>query len=199
VNYLAHLLLSGADPDVQVGGLLGDFVKGPLRETYPPAIEFGIQLHRRIDSLTDDQPAFRTAKSRLSPGWRRYAGIVLDIYFDHLLASRWEHLHDQALSDYCAAFYHHLAVRKPLLPAGALRFAEAAPRVAWLESYASTEAVPIMLTRVGQRLRRPVPMGEAWPELEANRKALERDFEELLPVLLEFARRERNRFFNQEL
>lgn len=30
MNFLAHALLSGPDPALRVGGLMGDFIKGPL-------------------------------------------------------------------------------------------------------------------------------------------------------------------------
>ena len=93
MNYLAHLLLSGPDRDMQVGGLLGDFVKGPLKGELPTRVEQGIRLHRHIDTLTDGHPAFMAATRRLPGEWRRYRGILLDIYFDHLLACRWGHYH----------------------------------------------------------------------------------------------------------
>mgnify|MGYP003629303282 FL=1 len=66
MNYLAHFHLAqqlasrcGLDErdamqqGLLIGGLLGDFVKGPLRGNYPATWEVGIRLHRRIDALTD--------------------------------------------------------------------------------------------------------------------------------------------------
>ncbi len=192
MNYLAHLLLSGPDPDMQVGGLLGDFVKGPLHSHgYPDTITEGIRLHRRLDSFTDRQPAFAEGLALLPRHWRRYGGIILDIYFDHLLAGRWRQYHEQPLADYCADFYRHLASRQPLLPPAARRFCEVAPRVSWLENYASPEKLPLMLDRVGDRLRRPVPLGQAWPDLENHRGELTDCFDRLMPALLKFSLEER--------
>ncbi|MGA2151478.1 MAG: DUF479 domain-containing protein, partial [Geobacteraceae bacterium] len=51
MNFLAHLYLSGDDPELLVGNLLGDFVKGRLSGNFPDGIERGIELHRRIDSF----------------------------------------------------------------------------------------------------------------------------------------------------
>lgn len=188
MNYLAHLLLSGPDRDMQVGGLLGDFVKGPLKGELPTRVEQGIRLHRHIDTLTDGHPAFMAATRRLPGEWRRYRGILLDIYFDHLLACRWGHYHTAPLEEFCASFYRHLDDHREILPPRALHFSQVAPRVGWLESYQRGERLPAMLDNVGKRLKRPVPLGAAWPALEQDRPFLEQAFETLMVDLLEFAR-----------
>ncbi|HLS97517.1 MAG: ACP phosphodiesterase [Porticoccaceae bacterium] len=188
MNYLAHLLLSGPDRDMQVGGLLGDFVKGPLRGELPARVEQGIRLHRHIDTLTDSHPSFMAATRRLPGEWRRYRGILLDIYFDHLLACRWDDYHAASLEEFCGCFYRHLARHREILPPRALHFSRVAPQVAWLESYRAGERLPTMLDNVGRRLSRPVPLGEAWPALEQDRPFLEQAFETLMADLLESAR-----------
>ena len=88
MNYLAHILLSGDNLDTQVGGLLGDFVKGPLQGQYPESVEEGIFLHRQLDAFTDAQPEVRNLIRTFSTQWRRFAGIIIDIVFDHLLAMK---------------------------------------------------------------------------------------------------------------
>ncbi len=192
MNYLAHIYLSGPDPELQVGGLLGDFVKGPLVGQYPIAIERGIQLHRMIDSHTDSQPLVQAAAASMAKPWRRYAGILLDIYFDHLLASQWSRFHDQALEDFCQDFYRHLHRHSRLLPPRALHFSRVAPEVAWLESYARADRIPQMLNRVGQRFRQPVPLQNAWLTLDSHRQQLSETFDTLLPLLVNFAERKRS-------
>lgn len=168
MNYLAHIYLSGTDGDVQVGGLLGDFVKGSLQGQLPANIELGIRLHRALDMATDQHPLFRQALARLPSPWRRYGGILLDVYFDHLLAQHWHRYHSVVLGDYCRDFYRHLSRHEPLLPERAQHFCRIAPQVNWLESYADGGKIPRMLDNVGRRLRRPVPLGEAWPLLVAD-------------------------------
>ena len=172
MNYLAHIYLSGTDPDIQVGGLLGDFVKGPLRSDYPLKIETGIRLHRRIDRETDSHPAFRQQLTALPKPWRRFGGILLDVYFDHLLASRWQDFHPGPLEEYCSNFYQYLQRHRALLPERAKMFATRAPEVKWLENYANRTSIPHMLNNLGKRLRRPVALGDAWQELEIRRDEL---------------------------
>jgi acyl carrier protein phosphodiesterase len=86
MNYLAHLHLGGQRPGQLLGSLYGDFVKGRLQGQFAPEIEGAIQLHRSIDVFTDRHPLVDVALSRFSLTRRRYAGIVLDVFFDHCLA-----------------------------------------------------------------------------------------------------------------
>ena len=183
MNYLAHLYLAGDDPDLQVGGLLGDFVKGPLRGDYPPRIEAGIELHRRIDARCDDLPAIRALRAQFPDPWRRYGGIVIDVVFDHLLARDWDDLHPRPLADFCRSFYCALADRRALLPERARAFCDHAPGARWLESYCDAGQIPRVLARIGQRLRRPVHLERAWPLPQASVAAVESAFRDVLAAL----------------
>lgn len=166
VNYLGHLYLAGSDPEMQVGGLLGDFVKGPLRGDYPPRIEAGIRLHRRVDALCDRLPATRRLQELFPAPWRRYGGIVIDVVFDHLLARDWDDFHPQPLEDFCQVFYRALTDHRALLPERAQVFCDRAPALRWLESYRDAEQIPRVLAHIGQRLRRPLPLEQAWPSMQ---------------------------------
>ncbi len=86
MNYLAHIFLSGSNRKVQLGNFVGDAVKGSSYKNYPPDIAKGIQLHRAIDDYTDHHPAVCEVVHRLQPEFGRYSGVLLDIYFDYLLA-----------------------------------------------------------------------------------------------------------------
>lgn len=181
MNYLAHIYLSGDNPDIQVGGLLGDFVKGPLSGNLPAPIEAGIALHRAIDSSTDRHPHFRRIMATIPPPWRRYGGIIVDLYLDHLLASHWSEFHQQPLSSFCANFYRHLNSHWALLPERAQHFCRVAPEVNWLENYANAEHLPRMLSNIGKRLRKPVALNQGLCYMEQQASALT----ECLGLLLE--------------
>jgi acyl carrier protein phosphodiesterase len=91
MNYLAHLYLSADSSEALVGGLLGDFVKGRLVPgRYPPRVLAAIALHRRIDGFVDRHPVTLSSRARFGPGFRRYAGILLDLFHDHFLARDWD-------------------------------------------------------------------------------------------------------------
>ncbi|MFI2811226.1 MULTISPECIES: ACP phosphodiesterase [Microbulbifer] len=194
MNYLAHLLLSGPDPDWRLGGLLGDFVKGPLRGEFPPAIEAGIRLHRRIDARSDAHPAYVDALQRLGPEWRRYGGIVLDIWFDHLLSRQWDDWHPYSLDNFCDQCWRDFHARRRYIPPGARRFMQRAEQFRLLQSYPDRDVIARTLERVGQRLRRPVALQAALPAVTAAGEALERDFDLLFSDLMLDARRFREDF-----
>ncbi|MBL4780637.1 MAG: DUF479 domain-containing protein [Porticoccaceae bacterium] len=187
MNYLAHILLSGDNLDAQVGGLLGDFVKGPLRGQYPNAVEEGIYLHRKLDVYTDAQPEVQNLIGTFSPQWRRFAGIIVDIAFDHVLATRWQEYHALSLDDFCQRFYRHLDTCKAWLPIRAQHFNQRAAGIHWLQSYADNALMPKILDRVGERLRRPLPLGEAWPEMVNRHAELEQVFTIVMARLLSHA------------
>ena len=84
MNYLAHAYLSFNEPEILVGNMISDFIKGKQKFTYSPGIQNGIQLHRMIDHFTDTHPATHEAKQYFKPAVGLYAGAFMDIVYDHL-------------------------------------------------------------------------------------------------------------------
>ncbi len=74
MNFLAHAVLAGDDPALIVGGVVGDWIKGPLPGALPADLARGVALHRAIDSHAETHPAFQRSRNRVSPARRRYAG-----------------------------------------------------------------------------------------------------------------------------
>ena len=122
MNYLAHIFLSGSNRKVQLGNFVGDAVKGSSYKNYPPDIAKGIQLHRAIDDYTDRHPAVCEVVHRLQPEFGRYSGVLLDIYFDYLLASRFESFSGVSLRRYTRTFYLSLLINYRYLPLRFKRF-----------------------------------------------------------------------------
>ena len=190
MNFLAHILLSGSRPDMQMGGFLGDFVKGPLRGGFPAEIEAGIQLHRNIDAYTDSLPALRALRALLPREWRRYHGILTDILYDHFLAQYWDAYHSEPIDRFCARFYQTAAQRQHLLPDHARRLGLLGLREPWLQGYAQRSAIAQVLTRTGSRLRRPVPLQDALLHIEPQLAHYRETFEFVFPTLQTFAAQE---------
>ena len=136
MNYLAHLFLAGPEPEALLGALMGDFVKGVLDERYPAAITRALALHRRIDTFTDAHPVTAASRARISPERRRFAGIMVDLFYDHFLARHWDEHAREPLDAFTARVYALLEQHDALLPE---RLRSIAPRMAqadWLASYA---------------------------------------------------------------
>ena len=189
MNYLAHALLSGADDECRLGGLLGDFVKGPLA---PPPAQFsaavvhGLLLHRRIDSFADAHQAFARSRRRVSSERRRYSGIIVDMFYDHFLAVHWARYSPQPLATFSAAVYALLASRA--LPDRLARILPTMRDEDWLTSYREPAAVGRALDRIAvHRLRRSNSLRGAGSELVAGYAGFEGDFLEFFPAAMVFA------------
>jgi len=190
MNYLAHLYLAGPDPDALLGALMGDFVKGPVRG-YPPTIERALILHRRIDTFTDAHPRVEASRARISPLRRRFAGIMLDLFYDHYLARYWDEYSADPLRVFTRRIYTLLHTNHALLPP---RLQAIAPRMAetdWLASYRQVDSVHVALDRISRRLKRENRLAGAGHELEANYEALEEDFRAFFPDVVRFALEQR--------
>ncbi len=186
MNYLAHLHLGGQTPAQLLGSLYGDFVKGLLPGRFSADIESAIRLHRRIDAFTDSHPLIKQALGRFPDGRRRYAGIALDVFFDHCLARDWHLYSDEPLDGFTRKVYRVLA-EEPALPE---RLALIAPRMAaqdWLGSYREFSVVGDALAGISRRLTRPEGLAGVNQELHALYRPLSDDFSAFYPELQAFA------------
>lgn len=183
INYLAHIYLAGPDPGLRAGALLGDFVKGPVGEHWPSSVARGIRLHRRIDILTDAHPVWRRSRARFPRELRRFAGITVDLCYDHFLARHWAAHHAQPLDAFTRAAYADIGVHAAHFPP---RLRHIFPRMVaedWLAGYAHFEAVQRALTRMSLRSPRAAPLAATGPAAAALYEHLEGDFALFFPAL----------------
>jgi acyl carrier protein phosphodiesterase len=186
MNYLAHLHLGGQRPGQLLGSLYGDFVKGRLQGQFDPEIEAAIQLHRSIDVFTDRHPLVDVSLSRFSITRRRYAGIVLDVFFDHCLARDWTLYSDQPLERFTSDVYRVLSTEAQLPE----RLAQIAPHMVandWLGSYREFAVLEQVLRGISRRLTRPEELAAAMQELRMLYEPLSDDFRLFYPQLQDYA------------
>jgi acyl carrier protein phosphodiesterase len=176
VNFLAHLWLADQTKTSFAGAILGDVVRGADLSAYPDEIAAGIRLHRKIDAATDRHPLIVTARERFAQGRRRYAGIVLDLVCDYVLAGDWPRYSEMDLTEFCALASSDVAQASPWFVHAGGRAAEAESFKRLLLSYAGAPGIDHAIRRVAQRMRQPEPLLEAaqgWSEhVEALRLAL---------------------------
>ena len=188
MNYLAHLLLAEQSPEGWLGALMGDFVKGRLDPSLGAVLRRGILLHRRIDSFTDAHPTHRASRDRIAGGRRRFAGIIVDLSYDHFLALRWGRHSAAPLDAFTARVYAALAGGRELLPP---RLARIAPRMIaqdWLGSYRDLDALGAALDGVAARSRRGAPLAGAIEEVRRCYRGLGDDFDAFFPELAAHAK-----------
>ncbi|MEP7373728.1 MAG: ACP phosphodiesterase [Chitinophagaceae bacterium] len=135
MNYLAHACLSFNDPEILVGNMISDFVKGKKKFDFPLGIQAGITLHRIIDTFTDEHPATKEAKEFFRPDYRLYSGAFIDVAYDHFLATDTTEFTDPSLLRFSEQVYAVLEENKQWLPE---RFAGMFPYMRsqnWLYNY----------------------------------------------------------------
>ena len=202
MNYLAHAFLSRSSPELLIGGLLGDFVKGREHlQQYSPAVCAGILLHRAIDRYTDAHPIVHSSCALISPARRRFAGILVDVFYDHFLARHWQRYTEQPLEDFTRQVYTTLLPHMASYPE---RLQRLLPRMAaddWLASYAEIESVDAALHGIARRFQRyprAVVLTDGVQELLINYAALEQHFLDFFPELLGFVETEQRNALSAE-
>ena len=197
MNLLAHALLAAPDADLMFGSLIGDFVRGRIDPDLPPGVRAGIALHRAIDTYTDAQQDVAAARQLFDAPLRRYAGVLLDIWFDHLLAREWSFHSSEALDDFSRHVRALLDARANLVPERMRRF------VAYLNAhdlpaaYRDVSMIDEVLHGVSRRFTRENPVAEALPVLVALDAPLLACFRAFFPRLQEFAETERGRLLSR--
>lgn len=187
MNFLAHALLAGDESALVVGGVAGDWVKGVLPAGLSPDLARGVALHRAIDQHAESHPAFCNSRSRVSAARRRYAGVLVDIYYDHLLACEWMSHHHQPLGEFSTGVYRQIEARIDELPADAPRVMRLMAEQDWLSSYASMEGIADVLARMARRIRQPNPLAGGEAELLADAAGFQQDFSRWLDDARSFA------------
>jgi acyl carrier protein phosphodiesterase len=188
VNFLAHAYLAEGSDHAIVGSLMGDFVKGPLGGRYGAELTRALVLHRRIDTYTDAHDVVRQSRHRVSPARRRFAGVLVDVFYDHFLARNWDEYCDVPLERFTAHVYAVLREHHALLPERLQHIATRMAATDWLASYRHVEAVGSALDRMGGRLKRGNALLRSAEELLAQYDAFEADFRIFFPDVVRFAR-----------
>ena len=187
MNYLVHFLLAGDDDELRLGNVLGDFVKGRVQRFahhgLTERVRTGIQLHRTIDAFSDRHPAVLRSKRILAPGYGRLSGVIVDVFYDHVLARRWSEHHPWPLPVYTQDVYRTLRGNLHRLPPAVHPLVEYMSRGDWLQGYATEHGIERALQ--GMAKRRPVAagIGTAARMLSEHFERFSADFDEFLPEL----------------
>lgn len=176
MNFLAHALLADEAPALIVGGVVGDWIKGPLPGVLPHDLAKGVALHRAIDSFAESHPAFCRSRSRVSADRRRYAGVLVDVFYDHLLARNWAVVDHRPLEQYCESVYRLINDRLNDLPISAHPALMLMAKEDWLTSYAQIDGIADVLARMSRRARQPNPLAHGEHEFLADVDGFTSDF-----------------------
>lgn len=150
MNFLSHIYLSGEEEETKIGNFIGDYVKGRAFHIYPEKIKDGILLHRFIDTFTDKNKHTLEAKALFVPKYRKYSGIVMDILYDHFLASNWNKYSNIELIDFINNFHDLLVKYNDMLPAEVQTIYPKLIKNNRLYSYKSIEGIRSVLSTMAK-------------------------------------------------
>ena len=179
-------MLAEPDRGLLIGGFLGDHVKGDPEQRYPADITRGIRLHRAIDGFTDRHPRVTISKNRFRPPFRRYAGILVDVLYDHLLARDWSSYHHEPLEDFSSRVLGILASQSDTMPERAAHMAGRMKATNSLAHYGEEVFIENAFLHLGSRLKRANPMDQAMAESQGLLGDLAGDLALFFPELKEF-------------
>ncbi|MCF8365341.1 MAG: ACP phosphodiesterase [Bacteroidales bacterium] len=188
MNYLAHLYLSFDNEEILVGNYIADAVKGRQIEHFQPGIKKGIVLHRKIDEFTDNHPVVSQSKDRIRMRYRKYAGVVIDMYYDHFLAVGWQEYSDISLQQFTKNTYRTLFKFYMKIPPKMKLILPAMAIGNWLASYAEIDNIGMALRGMSTRTTFDSGIENGRDELIEYYEDLKNDFKKFFPELIDFSK-----------
>lgn len=186
MNFLAHLYLSGNSTELMIGNFIGDSVKGKNYKKYSNGIIEGITLHRKIDTYTDNHQIVMKSKIRLRPNYHKYAGVIVDVFYDHFLAANWIDYSPVPLYEYAQSVYNIMTDNLNNLPE---RTKEMLPYMVlgnWLVRYAKIDGIDRALKGMATRTKFRSNMEHAAGDLEKDYHLYETEFKTFFPELIKY-------------
>ena len=188
MNFLAHIYLSGDNDLIKIGNFMADGIRGKHFESYPLEIQKGIVLHRAIDTFTDAHPIFRQSTKKLHEKYHHYAGVIVDVFYDHFLAKNWKQYSNETLDDFVDHFYQSLQVNNSNLSERTKALMPYMIKHNWLVSYQTIEGINRILTQMDQRTKNESKMRFATDELLQFYSEFETEFTEFFKEIILFSK-----------
>lgn len=176
MNYLAHVFLAPDTPQARIGSILGDFRRGITPEQLPGPVQRGLNHHLAVDQYTDQHPQVAASRRLFSSQRRRFAGVALDVLYDHYLLRHWDRFSERDRNEFIEQVYGELIEHEHLMPAPMARVTRRIARDDWFGHYRDLESIGYALDRVAQRIRFPNGFAGAIEEIRHHDAELEERF-----------------------
>lgn len=194
MNFLAHLYLAGNDTDSIIGNFIADHVKGNSINLYGENIKRGIRFHRMIDEYTDKNEIVMDAVINLRPYYRKYAGVVLDMYYDHFLGTQWSQYSAEPLPEFTLRMYKVLISHMNILPKRSQYILPYMMEGNWLLNYRHFDGLHQALSGIAQRTKFKSGLESSVEHLRNNYEFYGSSFNEFFPQLIKFSKSENYEF-----
>jgi acyl carrier protein phosphodiesterase len=197
MNYLAHAWLSFNHPQILVGNMISDFIKGKKQFDYPTIIHKGILLHRAIDSFTDSHEATQQLKLFFKPQYRLYAGAFADVVYDHFLATdEAEFLTDADLNRFATTTYQVLETNFTILPEAFQKMLPYMKEYNWLYNYRYKWGIEKSFAGLARRARYLPESAVAFELFNENYNAMRLIYQQFFPEIKRFTAHQMQQLLN---
>jgi acyl carrier protein phosphodiesterase len=176
MNFLAHLYLSKHNEELMIGNFIADAVKGKNFEGCTPGVIQGIKMHREIDAFTDKHHITKISAARLMPRYKKYAVVIVDIFYDHFLSANWSNYHNEGLDYFANNVYALMHQNIDRLPPKSQYLLPYMTKHNWLLNYSKIEGIQRTLTGMASRTSFVSNMQFATEELELHYQDFDQEF-----------------------
>jgi acyl carrier protein phosphodiesterase len=187
VNWLAHTFLSTTNVEFRLGNLLADLVRGEDRLRMSAEFQRGAACHKAIDAFTDSHEIVRRSRARVNDEYRRFSGVLMDVFYDYFLAKHWDAYSQQSLTRFTTEFYAAASASTVVLPEQARRTLDRIIQYDSLGSYRDVRGVDRALSRIStyltQRWRKPFALERSISQLMEHEADLSSEFQAFFPQL----------------
>jgi len=188
MNFLAHVFLSQHDEELLVGNFIGDFIRKSEDKDFSEGIQQGIVLHRKIDYFTDNHPVIREGTRLLHARHHKYAPVLMDVYYDFLLAKNWAQFSTLDLRDFTQHVYKILERYLPIMPPVLQHRLPLMIADDWLVQYGKLEGLAFTFNRMKRRASEPSHFDHAVETLQLHLEPLEDGFLRFFPEAITWSR-----------
>lgn len=190
MNFLAHAYLSFGREELLTGNMISDFVKGKAQYQFPQAIQNGIRLHRAIDAFTDAHPATKEAARFFKIPYRLYSGAIVDVVYDHFLATDNTIFPGETLYAFSQEVYTGLENQAAHLPPAFARVFGYMKAENWLWNYRTTEGTRRSLNGLVRRATYLAESETAFRIFLQHYQALERCYRRFIPDVKDWVKQQ---------
>lgn len=190
MNHLAHVFLAPDSAQARVGSVMGDFTRDVDLSALPRDVRLGVYHHRRVDGFTDRHPEVLASKALFSAQRRRFAGVALDVLYDHFLLRHWGRYTCAGSAPFIQQVYSEFRRHQELMPERMQRVTERMASHDWFNAYRDLDNIGQALDRIAERVRFANRFTGMIEEIQTHEDELEtrflRFFDQLSHVSEEF-------------
>jgi acyl carrier protein phosphodiesterase len=159
-----------------MGNFLADMLRlGEIRKL-PAEYEKGIQLHRLIDTFTDNNTEVKSVNHKLYPYVGKYAPVASDVLFDYFLAKNWDKFYPHSLADFTEKIYEIIRKHIHIAPPHTQILINKMIDDNFLFKYTNLEGLHFVFDKMNKRARFSVDFNNALSLLEKEEEFIDTHF-----------------------